>query len=320
MIKEIIFYHPPGAGAVIQAEYAMIGVLSGTSGTYEVILGWARGDYNDVDFTWLNSSVYTNPAVFSNLAAGTYTFGIKHYFYATKILGGGIRWYPFPNSFDGTRPDGSTSSTISITYGTSTAYSVINAGGVVLYNGSRNIVKIAQPATSADSFFQVTGKSQFNTSLYVYGALAAVSKQFQITHPLNEDKWLYHSAIEGPGAYLMYRGTSQLENGIASASIDLLSKMTPGTFENLVRRTQFFVQNNSSWDLVRGKVEGDVVYIESNNTDSSASVDWMVIGERKDDSILSSALYDNNGNYKPEKYKSSSFLRHANLETTSGSI
>jgi hypothetical protein len=96
--------------------------------------------------------------------------------------------------------------------------------------------------------------------------------------------------------------------------------MTSGTFEGLVRRTQFFVQNNSSWDLVRGKVNNGIVYIESNNNNSTASVDWMVVGERKDESILNSALYDKNEDYKPEKYKSSTFLKYTDLEQTTGSI
>jgi hypothetical protein len=318
---DYFFYKSPvSAGNVIGAKYTMTAVVSGPSGTFSVILGYAKGDYNTIDGAWFNSSVYTNPAVFSNLAAGTYSIYIEHQLYATKILTSAIRWYPWSNSIGGTRPDGSTSSTITITYGTSTAYSVLNAGGVVFYNGSRNIFKISQPTTIADSFFQVTGKSQFNTSLYVSGALAADSKQFQITHPLNDNKWLYHSAIEGPGAYLIYKGTLELQNGVASASIDLLSKMTDGTFESLVRRTQFFVQNNSSWDLVRGRLGGGVVYIESNNNNSTASVDWMVVGERKDNSILNSILYDNDGNYKPEKYKSSAFLKYVDYEIESGSI
>ena len=318
---DYFFYKSPvSAGNVIGAKYTMTAVVSGPSGTFSVILGYAKGDYATIDGAWFNSSVYTNPAVFSNLAAGTYSIYIEHQLYAQKILTSAIRWYPWSNTIGGTRPDGSTSSTITITYGTSTAYSVLNAGGVVFYNGSRNIFKISQPTTIADSFFQVTGKSQFNTSLYVSGALAADSKQFQITHPLNDNKWLYHSAIEGPGAYLIYKGTLELQNGVASASIDLLSKMTDGTFESLVRRTQFFVQNNSSWDLVRGRLGGGVVYIESNNTNSTASVDWMVVGERKDNSILNSVLYDNDGNYKPEKYKSSAFLKYVDYEIESGSI
>jgi len=320
-IADYFFYKSAAsAGAVINAKYVMTAVVSGASGTFSVILGYVKGDYDTVDDVWVNASIYTNPAVFSNLTAGTYSIYILHEFSAGRVLTNAIRWYPWSNSIGGTRPNSSTSSTITITYGTSTAYSVLNAGGVVFYNGSRNIFKISQPATTADSFFQVTGKSQFNTSLYVSGALAADSKQFQITHPLNDNKWLYHSAIESPGAYLIYKGTLELQNGVASASIDLLSKMTDGTFESLVRRTQFFVQNNSSWDLVRGRLSDGVVYIESNNNNSTASVDWMVVGERKDDSILNSVLYDNDGNYKPEKYKSSTFLKYVDYEIESGSI
>ena len=297
-------------------------VNTGTGTTYTQQIGYINADggyvQQSLETIYSNATVWSAPALFSNLPAGNYSLYLMHYGDAVSVRNpvtpgtyaglGIVTW----NSA-GTAP-------IPVTYGSSNAYSVLNAGGLSLYQGSQNYVKAVAPAVGSDSYFTVKGKSTFMNSLIVNGTLSANSKQFQITHPLNEDKWLYHTAIESPGAYLIYKGTSELQNGLATASIDLLSKMTPGTFERLVRRTQFFVQNNSSWDLVRGKVNDGIVYIESNNNNSTASVDWMVVGERKDESILNSVLYDKNNDYKPEKYKSSTFFKYTDLEQTTGSI
>ena len=42
----------------------------------------------------------------------------------------------------------------------------------------------------------------------------------------------------------------------------------------------------------------------SENVNSTDTISWMIIAERKDKDILNSPLYDSNGNYKPERYTS----------------
>jgi len=178
-------------------------------------------------------------------------------------------------------------------------YSLFGPGGLQVYQGFRNYMNVS---TAGDAFFQVKGKAAFESGLYVSGTFDAQSKQFKITHPLNENKWLYHTSTEAPRADLIYRGTLQLENGGGSASIDSASNMTIGTFNALTKNPQLFLQNNESFDKVKGYVTSGSVYVLSENQNSTASIDWSVIAERKDNDLLSGKTYIN-GKYQPERYK-----------------
>jgi hypothetical protein len=79
--------------------------------------------------------------------------------------------------------------------------------------------------------------------------------------------------------------------------------MTSGTFLALNRDIQAFVNNEDDWDLVKAKVMGSQLIIESKNKKSSAKVSWLVIGERQDKEIYESTLTDNSGRIivEPEK-------------------
>ena len=178
-------------------------------------------------------------------------------------------------------------------------YSLFGPGGLQVYQGFKNYMNVS---TAGGAFFQVKGKSTFESGLYVSGTFDAQSKQFKITHPLNENKWLYHTSTEAPRADLIYRGTLQLENGGGSASIDSASNMTIGTFDALTKNPQLFLQNNESFDKVKGYVQSGSVYVLSENQNSKASIDWSVIAERKDNDLLSGKTYIN-GKYQPERYK-----------------
>lgn len=129
---------------------------------------------------------------------------------------------------------------------------------------------------------------EFNRSsgaVSVVGALSKGSGSFRIDHPLPEKTkthQLVHSFIEGPQADLIYRGVVELKNGTASINIDKASGMTEGTFVSLCREVQCFTANESDWDAVRGKVNGNILTIESQNNSSAASISWLVIGERQD--------------------------------------
>jgi hypothetical protein len=185
-------------------------------------------------------------------------------------------------------------------------YSVFSPGGLQVYQGVRNYLNASVPeGTSGESsnFFIIKGKSQIIGSLNILGGFSANSKQFKIQHPLNENKWLYHTSTESPRADLIYRGTIELENGEGSMSIDSASNMTIGTFDVLTKNPQLFLQNNQTFDRVKGYVESGSVYVISENVESNVKIDWMVIAERNDKEILKSPLYDVNGNYKTENYK-----------------
>ncbi len=192
-------------------------------------------------------------------------------------------------------------------------YSVFSPGGIQVYQGFRNYMNAADVSSKAAgldaeaaanvNFFEVKGKSGIIGSLSVSEGLTGKSKQFKIQHPVVEDKWLYHTALEGPKADLIYRGNCELIDGIASCSIDSASRMTDGTFEALTKNPQLFLQNDSSFDRVRGNVFSGSVQIYSENSSSTDLISWMVVAERKDPAVAESPLYDKYGNYKPEKHK-----------------
>jgi hypothetical protein len=188
----------------------------------------------------------------------------------------------------------------------SNGYSVFSPGGLQVYQGVRNYMNASLPSGSAGdgaNFFIVKGKSQIIGSLDVTSGFSASNKQFKIQHPLNENKWLYHTSTESPRADLIYRGILQLQGGVGSASIDSASNMTNGTFNALTKNPQLFLQNNESFDRIKGYVQSGSVYVLSENQNSTASIDWSVIAERQDTEILKSPLYDRNGKYKTENYK-----------------
>jgi len=121
------------------------------------------------------------------------------------------------------------------------------------------------------------------------------TKSFAIEHPLDSKKTLLHYSTESPQADLIYRGKINLVDGKAEVNIDLSSKMTDGTFIALCRNVQCFTTNETGWDMVKGKVIGNILTIESDNQNCTDEISWMVIGERYDESIKKSNMLDSDG-------------------------
>ena len=88
--------------------------------------------------------------------------------------------------------------------------------------------------------------------------------------------------------------------GSEPVNLDKTANMAEGTFVSLVRDVQVFVTNNKSWEKVRGRVEGNLLHIECENSESSVEVDWMVVGERNDETYLNSDLVDSSGKFITE--------------------
>jgi hypothetical protein len=121
--------------------------------------------------------------------------------------------------------------------------------------------------------------------LTVTGALSKGSGSFKIDHPIpamEDTHYLVHSFIEGPKADLIYRGVVDLVDGSATVNIDTVSGMTDGTFVLLCDDVQCFTTNEDNWDLVKASVTGNILTITSQNAASTATISWMVIGDRKD--------------------------------------
>jgi hypothetical protein len=77
--------------------------------------------------------------------------------------------------------------------------------------------------------------------------------------------------------------------------------MTEGTFEALCRNHRIFLQNNETFDRVKGSITGGNLIIECESSSSSASINWMVVAERKDANIINSKYTDNQGYLIPER-------------------
>jgi hypothetical protein len=79
--------------------------------------------------------------------------------------------------------------------------------------------------------------------------------------------------------------------------------MTEGTFVALNTDIHCFTSNESDWDAVKGSVEGNILTIECQNNQSSASVNWLVIGERHDKHMMETEWTDENGKVIVEPLK-----------------
>ena len=124
------------------------------------------------------------------------------------------------------------------------------------------------------------------------------TKNFKIPHPLvglTTTTHLYHTTLEGPQADLIYRGVVDLVDGSATVNIDTAARMTEGTFEVLCNNVSCFTSNETDWTAVKGSVSGNILTITAQDNTSTASVSWMVVGERKDQDMIDCHLTDDNG-------------------------
>jgi len=133
-------------------------------------------------------------------------------------------------------------------------------------------------------------------SLTIGGALSKGSGSFKIDHPIKpETHHLVHSFVESPQADLIYRGKVSLVDGVAQVNIDTASGMTEGTFVALCTDVQCFTSNESNWDAVKGSVAGNILTINCQDSSSTATISWMVVGERQDQHMLDTNWTDENG-------------------------
>ncbi len=172
-----------------------------------------------------------------------------------------------------------------------------------ILDGDGNPVYIsAVQDTTSNMVFEAGGSDimtlKHTGAVVIPGSLSKGSGSFRIEHPLESKKdthRLVHSFIEGPQADLIYRGVTQLVDGSAEINIDTESGMTDGTFVEINRCVQVFTTNETNWDLIKGSVTGNILTIESNTTDSTACISWMVVGERCDEHMMDTDWTDDDG-------------------------
>jgi hypothetical protein len=181
--------------------------------------------------------------------------------------------------------------TSGITYDKINTFTEITEQGMQIVSSVNRYVRI-----STNQFTDVD-------ALFVLGGVSSDVKNFKITHPLDENKWLFHASIESPRVDNLYRGMIQLINGFAKINLDEISNMTEGTWIKLNREPQFFLQNMNGWDRLKGEVIGNELFIYCENKTSEDLISYMVIGERQDDEIKQLQITDNNGRLIPEILK-----------------
>ena len=79
--------------------------------------------------------------------------------------------------------------------------------------------------------------------------------------------------------------------------------MTEGTFVVLNREVQCFTTNETDWDAVKGSVSGNTLTITCQNSSSTATISWLVVGERKDQHMLDTEWTDSQGKVIVEPLK-----------------
>ena len=142
--------------------------------------------------------------------------------------------------------------------------------------------------------------------LTIAGSLSKGSGSFRIDHPLEskaDTHHLVHSFVEAPQADNIYRGKVDLVDGSAIVNIDTVAGMTEGTFIALNTDVQCFTTNETDWDAVKGSVSGNILTISCQNSSSTATVSWLVIGERHDQHMIDTEWTDENGKVIVEPLK-----------------
>jgi len=145
-----------------------------------------------------------------------------------------------------------------------------------------------------------------NGAVNVVGSFSKGSGSFKIDHPLPAKKdthHLIHSFVEAPQADNIYRGTVTLSGGTATVNLDTVSGMTEGTYVLLNTNTSCFTSNETDWDAVKGSVSGNTLTITCQNNSSTATVSWLVIGERHDQHMKDTEWTDDNGKVIVEPLK-----------------
>ena len=174
----------------------------------------------------------------------------------------------------------------------------------VTFNSTVNYSSVTHEHGTHAGTLRLTATGGPNANIHAQGSITGSSKNFSIPHPLSSltsTKKLVHASIEGPQLDLIYRGKVTLSSGSATVNIDTVSGMSDGTFVALNRDVQCFTTNETGWSAVKGSVSGNLLTITAQDSSSTDTISWMVVGERQDDTIKSSNITDDSGNLIVEK-------------------
>jgi len=295
-----------GTGISLRSYYPTLGFnrYNGGSGDKYIGTGFAADFALTPTDGTLTYSTYSSGTVDATLSVASSKFVIKN--------DGGIGFGIAPRGQGITLASDSTSQ-----YGFINSKSNLHIGTNIYYDGqwksisagSCYITQSAGPnvpfsvyyanATSADQAVSPAPRMTLTNGgdLTITGALSKASGSFNIEHPLPSKKSthrLVHSFVESPNADNIYRGSINLINGSATINLDLVSRMTEGTFVLLNGNVQCFTSNESGWTNIKGFVNGNILTIES-QTPCNDKVSWLVIGERQDKHMYDTEWTDSQG-------------------------
>lgn len=117
------------------------------------------------------------------------------------------------------------------------------------------------------------------TLLDVSGVITGATKNFKIDHPVDPDKYLIHSCVEGPEYAVFYRGQTQLSNGVKTVQL-------PSYYSKLVKNKSETIQltclGGYSPIYCTAVTVGATFKIKTDSGNMSQKVYWEVKGIRKD--------------------------------------
>jgi hypothetical protein len=203
--------------------------------------------------------------------------------------GGGGAWYDFLGGNGG-------SGIVIISFKADNHYYPYNIGEWVYNDYNTDTYYLGRVGINN---FNPTSELHVNGNTFSTSYLGG-SKTFKIEHPLNiKDKYLYHGCVEGPRFDNIYRGKKIIKNGRGEVIIDkecnTTGGMSLGTFLELNTNYHLYLQNNETFDSVKGYIENGKIIIYSKNIIDEIEIDWMVFGERKDAEIRKSLITDSEG-------------------------
>ncbi len=149
--------------------------------------------------------------------------------------------------------------------------------------GTGDHITVTLKATYADTLTTLPDPSQF----LIFTFKNAGTKDFVISHPLDKQKYLIHSALEGPENGVRYRGTTTLKQGKGSIKLpNYVSKFTDPTTATLhliatdTGEAVRIVYTNDKW------IHNNKINIESENKNSAEEISWTFQATRTDISPL----------------------------------
>ena len=302
-------------GTTTITKLALMDSTVATNGTVNIQMGKASSTYdsfflsyvnvgassasNYAAFNWYNGTTTLAIQASGNVGIGTTSPSYKLHISAGDVshtlYGPNTAWGYYLACGSGGSQITSTTAQVTVTNGNlhlDAAYNGAAGRGLYLNGYTANFT-----AGGNGSFVYSYGPWTHTGNFTVTGG----TKSFRIPHPVVPNKDLIHSCIEGPRNDLMYRGTVTLVNGTATVDMNKNSTTTPdcamtdGTFEALCTNPQFFLQNMSGFDRIRGTMSGANLIIISENQNSADVISWMVVAERHDAAMISTDLTNDSG-------------------------